>query len=306
MKQEQNIENVRHSLAHLLAAAVMELWPDTKRAIGPAIENGFYFDFEFSKPITEEDLPKIEKKMREIMPTWDKFEKQMLSAKDAKKEYPKNPYKHEMIDEFSENGKLEVSFYKSGHYWDLCAGGHVESMKNIDPNSFKLKRLAGAYWRGDEKNAMLTRIYGLAFATEKELKDYLKMIEEAEKRDHRKLGKELDLFVFSDLVGKGLPLLTPQGSVIRKELEKFVLEEETKRGYQHVITPPLAKVELYKTSGHYPYYKETMYPVMKVDEEELILRPMTCPHHFMLYKSRPRSYQELPIRFAEIASQFRY
>ncbi len=284
----------------------MELWPDTKRAIGPAIENGFYFDFEFSKPIAEDDLPKIEKKMREIMPTWDKFEKQMLSAKDAKKEYPKNPYKHEMIDEFSENGKLEVSFYKSGHYWDLCRGGHVESMKNIDPNSFKLKRLAGAYWRGDEKNAMLTRIYGLAFATEKELKDYLKMIEEAEKRDHRKFGRELDLFTFSELVGSGFPLYTPNGALIRILLTEYVESLQKSQGYTQVWTPQVAKAELFKISGHYDKYKDDMFRVVSnYSKEEFFLKPMNCPQHTQIYAARPRSYKDLPLRLTDFAMLYR-
>src|SRR3990167_8352159 len=212
MKNESNIENIRHSLAHLLAAAVMELWPDTKRAIGPAIDNGFYFDFAFSNPISDADLPKIEKKMRQILPKWEKFEKHELSAAEAKAEYPGNEFKHELIDEFSKNSE-KLTFYKSGDYWDLCRGGHADSMKNIDPDSFKLSHIAGAYWRGDEKNPMLTRIYGLAFATKEELDAHLKMLEEAKKRDHKKLGADLDLFAFSDLVGAGLPLWTPKGAL---------------------------------------------------------------------------------------------
>ena len=306
MKQEQILESIRHSLAHLLAAAVMELWPDTKRAIGPAIENGFYFDFEFSKPISEEDLPKIEKKMREILPTWDKFIKHMLPAKEAKKEYPENPYKHEMIDEFSENGKLEVSFYKSGNYWDLCRGGHVESMKNIDPNSFKLKRLAGAYWRGDEKNAMLTRIYGLAFVHKKELKDYLEMVEEAEKRDHRKLGRELDLFTFSDLVGSGFPLYTPNGALIRRLVNDYVEEMQQKQDYTQVWTPQVAKAELFKTSGHYDKYKDDMFRVVSnYSKEEFFLKPMNCPQHTQIYAAKPRSYRDLPLRYTDFAMLYR-
>lgn len=304
MNNNAHLDKLRHSCAHLLAAAVMELWPDTKRAIGPSIENGFYFDFEFSKPITEEDFPKIEEKMRQILPSWNGFERHELTADEAKIEYPNNPYKHELIDEFSEGGK-KVSFYKSGDYWDLCAGEHCDDPSK-EIGALKLLSTAGAYWRGSEKNKMLTRIYGTCFSTQKELDEYLHMLEEAKKRDHRRLGKDLGLFVFSDLVGAGLPLLTAKGATIRRELERFIVDEELKRDYQHVITPPLAKVELYKTSGHYPYYKDSMYPPMKVEEEELILRPMTCPHHFMLYKSQPRSYRELPIRYAEISPQFRY
>src|SRR3989344_6232923 len=306
MKDQDYLDKLRHSTAHLMAASVMQLWPQTKRAIGPSIENGFYFDFDFGEiKISEDDFPKIEDKMREILPAWKTFSKNMLSAEEAKKEYPDNPFKHEMIDEFSENGKKKISFYKSGDYWDLCRGGHVEN-PDRELLSFKLLSVAGAYWRGDEKNPMLTRIYGTIFPTKKELEEYLKNLELEKERDHRKIGKDLDLFVFSDLVGAGLPLFTEKGATIRRELERFTQDEEIRRGYKHVITPHLAKTDLYKTSGHYPYYKDTMYPVMKVDEDELILRPMTCPHHFMLYKSRPRSYRELPLKFAEIAPQFRY
>lgn len=301
-----DLNNLRHSAAHLLAAGVMEIWPQTKRAIGPAIENGFYFDFDFGDiKISEADFPRIEAKMREILSFWTQFTQHELSAQAAKNEYPNNPYKHELINEFSNNGELKVSFFKSGNYWDLCRGGHIANPAK-ELTHFKLLSVAGAYWRGNEKNKMLTRIYGTVFPTQKELANYLHLTEEAQKHDHRKIGKDLKLFVFSDLVGKGLPMLTPHGATIRRELERFVVDEEIKRGYLHVVTPPLAKVDLYRTSGHYPYYKETMYPPMKVDEEELILRPMTCPHHFMLYKAELRSYRELPVRFAELSPQFRY
>lgn len=311
------MDDLRHSCAHLLAAAVMELWPKTKRAIGPSIENGFYYDFDFdpsthstssgqanSGGITAEDLPKIEAKMAEILPAWDGFIREEVSADEAKKRFADNPYKLELIDEFSNMGKT-LTIYKSGNFEDLCAGGHTPNPAK-DIGAFKLTSLAGAYWRGSEKNKMLSRIYGTCFQLKEELDEHLRNLEEAKNRDHRKIGKELGLFVFSDLVGQGLPLLTPKGTIIRMELEKFIVEEELKRGYQYVITPPLAKVQLYETSGHYPYYKNIMYPPMKVDEDELILRPMTCPHHFMLYKSQPRSYRELPIRYAEISPQFRY
>lgn len=305
MGKENKIDTSRHSLAHILAFAVSELYPGTKFGIGPVIENGFYYDFDFSKGVSPslEDLPKIETKMRDLLKENFKFEKKLVSAKDAKDFFKNQPYKLELINELPEN---EITIYESGKFTDLCAGPHVKSSKEINPDAFKLTKLAGAYWKGSEKNPMLTRIYALAFATKKELDDFLKMQEEAEKRDHRKIGKDLDLFVFSDLVGKGLPLYTEKGSIIRRELEKFIVAEEIKRGYKHVYTPELAKVELYKVSGHYPYYKDTMYPVMKIDEEELILRPMTCPHHYQLYASRPRSYKELPFRLAELAKQFRY
>lgn len=298
------LDNLRHSVAHLLAAAVMELWPDTKRTIGPAIENGFYFDFEFSSPLSEADLPRIEKKMHELAPSWHSFQRHELSTDDAKKEYPDNPYKHELIDEFSSEGQT-LSFYKSGDYWDLCRGGHVDNPAQ-ELKHFKLLSLAGAYWRGSEKNKMLTRIYGTAFPTKEELEAHLHMLEEAKLRDHKKLGKELDLFIFSDLVGKGLPLWTAKGSILRRELEKFIVDEEIKRGYQHVYTPDIAKIDLYKTSGHYPYYKESMYAPIQIDDEEFMLRPMTCPHHFELYKSKPHSYKELPLSIAELAKLYRY
>lgn len=308
------MDTIRHSCAHLLAAAILKFFPKTKHTLGPAIENGFYYDFEFDPTvhITAEDLPKIEKKMAEILKGWDKFEKREATADEAKKIYHDNPYKLELINEIEKRGE-PITLYKigdpstsSGHsFEDLCRGGHAQNpAKEI--GAFKLLSIAGAYWKGDEKNSMLTRIYGTCFPTKKELEEYLKLLEEAKKRDHRKLGKDLGLFVFSDLIGPGLPLFTPKGSVMRRELERFIVDEELKRGYMHVYTPPLAKTELYKISGHYPYYKDIMYPPMKVDEDELILRPMTCPHHFMLYKSALRSYKELPVRLAEISPQFRY
>jgi threonyl-tRNA synthetase len=299
-----NLEHIRHSTAHLLAAAVLELYPDAKLTIGPAIENGFYYDVDFKNPITEADLPKIEKKMREILPSWKEFVKREVSADDAKNIFRDNPYKLELIDEILENNK-KISIYKCGNFEDLCSGGHCTNPSQ-QINAFKLLSIAGAYWRGNEKNKMLTRIYGTAFPTKKELDEYLIMVEEAKKRDHKKLGKDLDLFVFSEVVGKGLPLLTPKGSTIRRILERFIVDEELKRGYQHVYTPNLASLELYKKSGHYPYYKDSMYAPIKIDDDEFMLRPMTCPHHFELYLARPHSYKELPIRYAELASLYRY
>ena len=300
------LEKIRHSLSHLMSMAISELYPRVGLGVGPVIENGFYQDYDLPEALNPDILPKLEKRMREMIGENIEFKQHQMSFAQALKQYKHDPYKTELIKDLKAAGEKNVSFYKSENFDNLCAGPHVESTKEINPEAFMLTKLAGAYWRGREKNKMLTRIYGLAFATKQELENHLKMMAEAEKRDHRKLGKELDLFVFSEIVGKGLPLLTPKGTVIRKELEKFVLEEETKRGYQHVVTPNLARVELYKKSGHYPYYKDTMYPMMKVDEEELILRPMTCPHHFELYNSRPRSYKELPLRLAEIAHQYRY
>ncbi|MBI4225318.1 MAG: threonine--tRNA ligase [Candidatus Sungbacteria bacterium] len=308
MKNNQadpSISHIRHSLAHLLAAAVLELWPETKHTIGPAIDDGFYFDFEFQHPLSESDLPKIEQKMREILPSWKKFERVEMSAEEAKEVYRDNPYKQELIEELAGKGDV-ISFYKSGHYQDLCRGGHVENISEINPDAFKLTRIAGAYWRGDEKNNMLTRIYGLAFLTKEELENHIALLEEAKKRDHRVLGKELGLFAFSEAVGKGLPLWTEKGAAIRRVLERFIVDEEIRRGYKHVCTPDIANLDLYKKSGHYPYYKDSMYAPIVVDDEEYMLRPMTCPHHFELFLSQPRSYRDLPMRIAEVAKLYRY
>jgi threonyl-tRNA synthetase len=306
-KQEtkSNIEHIRHSLAHLLAAAVMELWPDTKRAIGPAIDDGFYFDFEFSKPISEVDLPTIEKKMRELLPTWDAFKKHLLTAIEAKQEYPKNPYKHELIDEFSEHGKKKISFYKSGDYWDLCRGGHVESMKEIDPQAFKLDRVAGAYWRGDEKNKMLTRIYGLAFRTKKELDDDIALREEAKRRDHKVLGPKLDLFVFSELVGAGLPLWTPKGTILRNVLDDFVWQLRKQRGYVQVDIPHITKKDLYERSGHWEKFKDELFRIKTREGHIFAMKPMNCPHHVQIYTRRQWSYRELPQRYASTTKVYR-
>lgn len=300
----QQLNNLRHSAAHLLAAAVMELWPDTKRTIGPATEDGFYFDFAFSQPISDEDFPAIERKMRQLVQTWKGFEHSELTAQEAKAEFPNNEFKHELIDEIVERGE-SLTFYKSGEYSDLCRGGHVEQPSK-ELRAFKLLSVAGAYWRGDEKNPMLTRIYGTAFPTQAELDAYLVQLEEAKARDHRKLGAELGLFTFSETVGKGLPLWTPKGATIRRVLERFIVDEEIRRGYQHVYTPDIAKLDLYKKSGHYPYYKDSMYAPIQIEDEEFMLRPMTCPHHFELYGSKPHSYRELPMRIAELAKLYRF
>jgi threonyl-tRNA synthetase len=294
------IDTIRHSLAHILAATVQELYPGVKFGIGPAIENGFYYDFDLLNPLSPADLPKIEKRMRYLIKQNLKFEKKIVSRAEAKKIFKDQPYKLELI-----KGLDKITIYKSGNFVDLCKGPHIKTTKEINPDSFKLTRIAGAYWKGDEKNKMLLRVYGLAFETKKQLSEHIKQQEEAEKRDHRVLGKKLDLFIFSDFIGKGLPLFTPKGTVIRQELEKFIIKEETKRGYSRVCTPDLAKIDLYKKSGHWQHYKESMYPPINVDGEDYVLRPMACPHHFMLYNSKPRSYRELPIRYAEIVKQYR-
>ncbi|MBI2670317.1 MAG: threonine--tRNA ligase [Candidatus Yanofskybacteria bacterium] len=305
---KEKLQNLRHSLAHLLAAAVLEIWPHAKRTIGPAVENGFYYDFDFSTEKHQsgpknEDLHLIEEKMREMINGWDKFEKEDISVKDAKKMFSDNPYKLELIEEYGDQG---LSIVKSGEFIDLCRGGHIESARDIKPNAFKLTHIAGAYWRGSEKNKMLTRIYGVAFETKKELDEYLWQQEEAKKRDHRKLGQELDLFFFSDLVGPGLPLWTVKGTVIRDELEKFAKETEAKWGYQRVATPHIAKSQLFETSGHLPYYKDDMYPGMELDDATYYLKAMNCPMTMALFSQKPHSYRELPLRLAEYGTVYRY
>ncbi len=305
MNKEAYLQEIRHSSAHLLAAAVKTLWPGAKNAIGPAIENGFYEDFDMGDvKLSEDDLPRIEEKMREILKGWSAFEVKEVSAEQARRDFADNPYKLELIEEFAKEGKT-LTENNPGNFLDLCKGGHSQRPQE-DLKHFKLLSIAGAYWRGDEKNKMLTRVYGTAFAKKSELDAHLEMIEEAKLRDHKKLGKELDLFVFSETVGKGLPLWTPKGSTIRRVLERFIVDEELARGYLHVYTPDLANIALYEKSGHYPYYKDSMYAPIQIDDEQFMLRPMTCPHHFELYLSKPHSYKELPMRYAELAKLYRY
>jgi threonyl-tRNA synthetase len=306
MENTNKLERMRHSLSHLMSMAMQELYPQVGLGVGPAIEDGFYQDYDLPETISPEIFSKLEKRIREMIKENIEFKQHNVDFKEAYEFYKHDPYKTGFIDDLKARGEEQVSFYKSGWFDNLCAGPHVESTKEINPDAFKLDRIAGAYWRGDEKNKMLTRIYGLAFESKEKLDEYLLQQEEAEKRDHRKIGKDLGLFVFSDLIGKGLPTFGPKGATIKRELERFTVDEEIKRGYHHVVTPDLAKVDLYKKSGHYPYYKDTMYPIMKVDEEELILKPMTCPHHFMFYKSEQHSYKDLPYRIGEIAHQYRY
>lgn len=304
MSKEEKLAKIRHSLSHIMAMAVLKKFPGAKLGIGPTIDNGFYYDFLLPEKISDSDLPKLEKEMKKIIAQNIEFTKSVVSRKDAIKKVGDQNFKVELIEDLPEDE--EISFYQSGEFSDLCAGPHVEQSKEINPKAFKLTHLAGAYWRGDEKNQMLTRIYGVAFDDEKDLEAHLKMLEEAKERDHRKLGKELDLFTFSDIVGKGLPLWTAKGATIRRELENFIVNEELRRGYQHVYTPDIAKVDLYKKSGHYPYYKDSMYSPINVDDEEFMLRPMSCPHHFELYSSKPKSYRDLPMRIAELAKLYRY
>lgn len=304
MKEEQ-LAQLRHSAAHLLAAAVLELYPNAKPTIGPSTDDGFYYDFDFAdQQVSENDLEAIEKKMRFLVKNWGSFIKEEVSREQALDRYKDNEFKSELISEFADEGKV-LTLYKSGNFVDLCKGGHIDK-PSVQLKHFKLLTLAGAYWRGSEENKMLTRIYGTAFNSKEELDAFIQMKKEAKERDHRKIGKEMGLFVFTETVGKGLPLWTPKGSVIRRELERFVVDEEIRRGYLHVYTPDIANLDLYKKSGHYPYYKESMYAPIKIDEEEYMLRPMTCPHHFELYSSTPHSYKELPMRIAELAKLYRY
>jgi len=299
------IEQKRHSLAHLLAAAVLEIWPDAKPTIGPAVDDGFYYDFDFPVAVSEKEFSRIEKKMREIFKTWQGFEKIELSRDEAEKIFAGNEYKLELIAGIADKGEA-LTLYKSGNFTDLCRGGHVENCSEIDPDSFKLVRVAGAYWRGDEKNKMLTRIYGYAFENKAELENYAAMLEEAKKRDHKKLGKELDLFVFSDLVGPGLPLYTFKGATVRREIIKLSNEAQAEIGYQEVCTPNINKAELFKVSGHYEKYKEDMFLVTSnYSKEEYYLKPMNCPQHTQIYASRLRSYRDLPIRIADFSNLHR-
>jgi threonyl-tRNA synthetase len=304
--QNDHLSAIRHSLAHLLAATVVEMYPGAENSIGPAIENGFYQDFELPQPISEDELPKIEAAMRKKLKTWHKFERREVSKEVALKEFAWNKYKQELINEFAEGGK-QLTFYVSGDFVDLCKGGHVEDMGEVKPDAFKLTHTAGAYWRGDSKNKMLTRIYGVAFESKQQLEDYLKQQEEAKNRDHRKLGEELKLFFISESVGAGLPLLMPRGEAIKNELMKYMRAKEEARGYQFVATPVLTHSKLYERSGHASYYLENMYAT-KADEEgnTFYIKPMNCPHHHMIYEKLVESYRDLPLRLSEYAGLYRY
>ena len=302
---EDPLHMLRHSTAHLLAAAVTELYPDAKYGIGPPVEDGFYYDFAFSKPITEADLRPIESRMRRIAQEGRPYVQDTLNREQALAEFRKRgqDYKIELINDKVEGD--EVSVYHTGEFLDLCRGPHVKSTKDL--KAFKLMRVAGAYWRGDEKQPQLTRIYGTAWPSQKELDEHLKFLEEAEKRDHKKLGKELKLFTVDERVGAGLPLWLPAGATVRRELERFIVDEELARGYLHVRTPDVARLDLYRQSGHAQLYGENMYPPMRFEDgEELELRPVNCPHHIVIYQTELRSYRDLPMRIAEIGNNWRY
>jgi threonyl-tRNA synthetase len=313
------IETIRHSLAHILAYAVQELYPGTKFGIGPAIENGFYYDFDLPKGISDEDLLKIEEKMKEIIRKNIKFVKKYITIEKAKEIFKDQPYKLELIKEkgqtsakLTEVRPLQVSIYKCGNFVDLCKGPHVKSTKEIPIDAFKLTKIAGAYWRGSEKNPMLTRIYGLALKTKKELADYLRKEAEAEKRDHRLLGQKLDLFHIDENIGPGLILWHPKGAILKRIVENYALEEYLKNGYQLVSTPHIAKLNLWRISGHTEFYKENMFPpfhMAELGEEEkddYQIKPMNCPFHIAIYKTKIRSYKDLPLRYTELGTVYRY
>lgn len=302
--ETNHLKGIRHSLAHLLAATVIEMYPGAKNAIGPAIEDGFYQDFETPTPITEDDLAKIEEKMREKLKTWGAFERKEVSLEEAREQFAWNPYKLELLEEFAKDGS-QLTFYTSGDFIDLCRGGHTENAQEINPKAFKLTKVSGAYWRGDQNRQQLQRIYGVAFETPEELKKHLLFLEEAKKRDHRKLGQELDLFTFSDLVGPGLPLYTPRGTVLIEEIKNALRQISREHDMQLVSIPHLAKLDLYKTSGHADKFSEELFRVQSHYDQEFILKPVNCPHHTQIYASRPRSYRELPLRYIEQTMQYR-
>ncbi|MFH1453306.1 MAG: threonine--tRNA ligase [Armatimonadota bacterium] len=302
-KTKEGLEVLRHSTSHIMAAAVKQLFPDVKVAIGPAIDEGFYYDFEKETPFVPEDLLRIEKKMKEIIKNGEKFELIDMKKDEAVKFFKDlgENYKVELLEEIPDDA---VTLYKTGDFTDLCRGPHIEKSSQI--KAFKLLNIAGAYWRGDEKNKMLQRIYGTAFNTREELDDYLKKLEEAKKRDHRKLGKELDLFVIEDDIGPGLTIWLPKGAFIRNKIEEFWKSEHYKRDYELIYTPHIARVDLWKTSGHWDFYRENMYSPMQIDQIEYVVKPMNCPFHIYSYKTKKRSYRDLPMRLAELGTVYRY
>ena len=303
--QEDDLEGKKaywHTTSHIMAQAVKRLFPDVKFAIGPSIDNGFYYDFDVETPFTDEDKAKIEEEMKKIIKEDLEIERFSLPRKEALEIMKDQPYKVELIEELPEGE--EISFYKQGDFTDLCAGPHL--LKTGKVKAVKILSSSGAYWRGSEKNKMLQRIYAISFPKASQLQEYLNFLEEAKQRDHRKIGKDLDIFMTHKLVGSGLPMYLPNGATIRRILERYIQDKEIALGYAHVYTPSLANVDLYKTSGHWDHYKEDMFPVMKMDNEEMVLRPMNCPHHMLIYKHQMHSYRDLPIRIGELAHDFRY
>lgn len=300
---EEALEVLRHSTAHLMANALKRLYGNVQFGVGPVIEGGFYYDFDMENKISSDDFEKIEKMMKQIVNENHKIERKVVSREEAKEFFKDDPYKLELIDAIPQDEM--VTLYSQGDFTDLCRGVHVPSTAKI--KEFKLLSTAGAYWRGDSNNKMLQRIYGTAFFDKKDLKAHLQLLEERRERDHRKIGKDLELFTNNQLVGAGLPLWLPNGATIRREIERYIVDKEVSMGYDHVYTPVLANVDLYRTSGHWAHYRDDMFPPMKLDEnEEMVLRPMNCPHHMMIYKNKPHSYRELPIRLAELGTMHRY
>ena len=304
IKENEKLNKLNHSCAHLLAQAVKHLYPEAKFWVGPVIEDGFYYDIDLGDvTLTEEDLPKIEKEMKKIAKDGKRIVRHEISKAEALEMFKDDPYKIDLINNMDEESTV-ISCYTQGDFTDLCRGPHVDTVKEI--KNFKLIKFSGAYWKGDSKNKMLQRIYGVCYENPEDLEAHLKELEEAKERDHRKIGKDLSIFMQHDLVGKGMPLWLPNGALIRKQLENYIYEKEQALGYQHVYTPCVGTVDLYKTSGHWDHYKENMFPSMKVDEEEFVLRPMNCPHHMLVYANELHSYRDLPIRIGEFATDFRY
>ncbi len=303
--QQDDVEGKKaywHTTSHIMAQAVKRLFPDAKIAIGPAIEEGFYYDFDVENPFTDEDKANIEEEMKKIIKENIEIKRFLLSKNEAIELMKNEPYKVELIEDLPEGE--EISFYQQGDFTDLCAGPHLESTGKV--KTVKILSSSGAYWRGSEKNKMLQRIYAISFPKASMLQEHLDLLEEARQRDHRKIGKEQELFMTHELVGSGLPMYLPNGATIRRILERYIADKEIALNYKHVYTPSLANVELYKTSGHWDHYKDDMFPVMKMENEEIVLRPMNCPHHMLIYKNKLHSYRDLPIRIGELAHDFRY
>ena len=304
IKENEYLSKLNHSCAHLLAQAVKHLYPHAMFWVGPVIEDGFYYDIDLGEDvIKEEDLEKIEKEMKKIAKDGKRIVRHELTKDEALEMFKNDPYKIDLITRMDENDTV-ITCYTQGDFTDLCRGPHVDTVKEL--KHFKLLKVSGAYWKGDSKNKMLQRIYGVCYENAEDLEEHLRLIQEAKERDHRKLGKDLEIFMTNELVGAGMPLWLPNGALIRKQLENYIYEKEQKLGYQHVYTPCVGTVNLYKTSGHWDHYKENMFPSMKVDDEEFVLRPMNCPHHMLVYKNKLHSYRDLPIRIGEFATDFRY
>lgn len=304
IKENDDLSRLNHSCAHLLAQAVKHLYPNAKFWVGPVVEEGFYYDIDLGdKTLTMDDIPAIEKEMKKVAKDGKRIVRHEISKEEALDMFKDDPYKIDLISRMDEDNTV-ISMYTQGDFTDLCRGPHVETVKEL--KHFKLLKVSGAYWKGDSNNKMLQRIYGVCFPTEEELDAYLQELADAQERDHRKIGKDLELFMSDDLVGRGLPMFLPNGYIVWQELENYIKEKEKKLGYLHVLTPCVGNVELYKTSGHWDHYKDNMFPAMEVDGEAFVLRPMNCPHHMMIYSNKLHSYKDLPIRIGEIAHDFRY